>query len=46
MKLDELGAGWAADAAAMTKPLVPSERAIPENAIHVSLMIETLLSSQ
>jgi hypothetical protein len=46
MKPDELGAGCAADAAAMTKPLVPSERASPENAIHVSFILEILLCSE
>jgi len=43
MKADGLGANGAADAVAMSTPLVPIERASPENAIHVSLMIETLL---
>ena len=43
MKADGLGAKGAADAVAMNTPLVHIERASPENAIHVSLMIETLL---
>jgi len=34
---------WCGRSLAITRPLVPSERARPEKAIHVSFMIETLL---
>jgi hypothetical protein len=40
MKLDEPRPEGAADAVAISKPLVPIERASPERAIHVSFMIE------